>query len=842
MKIIKKISIAIISMFLIICQLNISTYAYTISEVKGIIGFKIIETGNEPEYDIKIDAKDMIDNEKLPCIKTTLETVLYSEDGLLNVDFLNKRKKKEDPNAQKATLNIVDQTDKKNSNEQNNGSDNSKEQNNNNSNQSQNSNGNSVAKKVNQEEYISNLVKTIFKVSLAISVMAMLTLLIYIGITTVSESISGKISFFKFLSIFNNKNPQKKLKQKKALEEWFKSMILMTIIVLIINLFSGGIQNLTNLFNDKKISSDSIGVYVVNSSAPSDKNDTTSSSISSGDLDDLLKDGTWGVYAKNLNSNKDIENINEEEQMSSASVIKLFIAAAAYHKQKESIQYKVDEKLMAKMISESNNDAANSIIKDVKKDYINDYLKKNDYTKTELNRDFGVTIYSKDNLTSARDVGRLLEKIYTNQCEGAEEILKYMKAQTHRNKIPAGIPEGIDVANKTGELSSDYPNYPVENDAAIVYKQDSNFILVALSTGTKDSDTAIDTIKQLSERVYVKAGGASEQEIGSGSEKSATSNSTLQGTAESQGLRKKVLEVANSGQSLGAGSYECEVWVEQVYRTALDKDDSVITRHLCAHEAGEASNNGNGPYADSNNIVPGAAVFSYKSWSNYNHNGHDAGHIGIYIGDGKIASWLGSHVGISTMEEWNQNWHFDGWGWITGTEYLGDGAGANDLSSSKNKKINYFFKTGIEGLLMFKSQYNWNKYAGKNFKNIIAGGLLSIIKILLYAVFFIRMAILAVITAFGPIIILVNTFKKLSGSKGYIENWFKLYLFLTLLRPMIAFLYYILVDSKKYLAVEFPEYVVFASIIIIIATCKLIKLMINDLRGKKQSNKILKKA
>ena len=74
---------------------------------------------------------------------------------------------------------------------------------------------------MNEEEYISNLVKTTFKACFALSIMAMLTLLIYIGLTTVSESISDKMSFFKFLEVFQGKNPQKKLRQKKAVVQWF---------------------------------------------------------------------------------------------------------------------------------------------------------------------------------------------------------------------------------------------------------------------------------------------------------------------------------------------------------------------------------------------------------------------------------------------------------------------------------------------------------------------------------------------------------------------------------------------------------------------------------------------
>ena len=528
--------------------------------------------------------------------------------------------------------------------------------------------------------------------------------------------------------------------------------------------------------------------------------------------------------------------------MSSASVIKLFIAAAAYQKQSDAIGYTVDETHMSRMISDSNNESANALIDAVTMDYINSYIKKNDYNKTELNRKFAITKFEKDNYTSARDVGRLLEKIYTNQCEGAENILNYMKSQTHRNKIPAGVPSGITVANKTGELSSDYPNYPVENDAAIVYKQDATYLLVVLSTGAKDSNTAIEKVKQISERIYTKAGGLSEQAVGTGTASSATGTTSLLDNAVSKETREKIVKQAQTNDGLGAGAYQCEKWVEQVYRTVLGKGDDVITRHACAHEAGLSANNGTGPYTDSNNIVPGAAVFSYKSASGYRCGDHDAGHIGIYIGDGKIASWLGSSVGIRTIEEWKQTWNFDGWGWITGTESLGDGASGNDISSSEGDTFNYYFNTGVEGLMMFKSQYNWDKYAARNFFNIAGGATTAMIKIGLYFVFFVRMALLALITAFSPIIILIDTFKRLSGSQGYLKNWAKLYMFLMLIRPAIAFLYYIAVISNPYLGYKFPIYVAVVNIVIAIATFIAIKMLIADLRGRKKSNKVRSKA
>ena len=318
MKKIKSMFLIIVSIFLIICQLNSTTYAYTINEVKGIIGFKVIEAGNEPEYDIKIDAKDMISNEKLPCIKTTIESVLYSSDGLLNVNFLNKKTSSEKKWVTGGDESTNNSTNNKWSN--------------NHVNHLYNESTDGV---INQEEYISDLVKIVFKVSLALSIMAMLTLLIYIGFNTVSDSVFANVGFFKFLEIFKNKNPQKQLKQKKAVEQWFKSMVLMSLLVLIINFVTGGVDELTKILDEKKVDTDSIGVYVVNSKKPQQSSSSTTMSSNSQDLNDITTEGTWGIYAKNLNSNKDIENYNENEQMSSASVMKLFIAAAAYQKQAE---------------------------------------------------------------------------------------------------------------------------------------------------------------------------------------------------------------------------------------------------------------------------------------------------------------------------------------------------------------------------------------------------------------------------------------------------------------------------------------------------------------------------
>jgi beta-lactamase class A len=71
-----------------------------------------------------------------------------------------------------------------------------------------------------------------------------------------------------------------------------------------------------------------------------------------------------------------------------------------------------------------------------------------------------------DNMGSPRDMAKLLAMIAQNLCATAPScrlMIEVMAHQEWREKIPAGLPEGLLVANKTGGVSG------TSNDAAIVY-------------------------------------------------------------------------------------------------------------------------------------------------------------------------------------------------------------------------------------------------------------------------------------------------------------------------------------------------------------------------------------
>ncbi|MBE5924600.1 MAG: hypothetical protein E7271_09060 [Lachnospiraceae bacterium] len=214
------------------------------------------------------------------------------------------------------------------------------------------------------------------------------------------------------------------------------------------------------------------------------------------------KSGTWSVYVKNLDTNEYM--LINDKKLPSASLIKLYVMMAAYERVDEG-ELDEDKALtssMKKMITVSDNASANSITKslsdkktfDSGKKIVNTYCNKNGYSKTAFKVEMGKS--SPKNVTSARDCGLALERMYRGEAvskSASKKMIKLLKAQTRRSKIPAGVPDGVTVANKTGETTF------AENDAAIVYSEGANYVIVVMA---KNSKNGVSTIKKISETVY----------------------------------------------------------------------------------------------------------------------------------------------------------------------------------------------------------------------------------------------------------------------------------------------------------------------------------------------------
>ncbi len=216
-------------------------------------------------------------------------------------------------------------------------------------------------------------------------------------------------------------------------------------------------------------------------------------------IDETATDGVWSVYAKNLSANSIKVNINNK-QMQSASLIKLFIMATAYEEIEKGTLNKAevidDIKIM---INNSDNDAANRMIDRLGFDKINNYINSHEYTSTQIHRKMLQGTENGDNYTSVLDVGKLLEEMYRGRCvseSASQEMIEILKSQTLTSKIPAGVPSGVQTANKTGELST------VENDAAIVYKDGAPYVVVIMSNEVSNTAEARNNIKEMSSMIY----------------------------------------------------------------------------------------------------------------------------------------------------------------------------------------------------------------------------------------------------------------------------------------------------------------------------------------------------
>lgn len=224
--------------------------------------------------------------------------------------------------------------------------------------------------------------------------------------------------------------------------------------------------------------------------------------------------GTWSVYVCNLAKNT--EGTINDQQMQAASLIKLYIMGAVYEDyDKLSASYGKDslDNNLNSMITVSDNDAANTLVNYLGSGddaagmaRVNKFCQDHGYTSTSMGRLLLADNSNGDNYTSVKDCGKFLKTIYQQDkststedtLAGAEYMYHLLKMQTRQNKIPAQMPDGVKVANKTGELDT------VENDAGIIYDTAKGIDLVIcfMSQDVKDTSAAQSTIAEDSRAIY----------------------------------------------------------------------------------------------------------------------------------------------------------------------------------------------------------------------------------------------------------------------------------------------------------------------------------------------------
>ncbi|MBU5482543.1 serine hydrolase [Blautia sp. MSJ-19] len=269
---------------------------------------------------------------------------------------------------------------------------------------------------------------------------------------------------------------------------------------------------------DSQNDSSSTGVQEEGTLSPSHSSDSSTDES----LENLLSqikpllpqnNGTWSVYVCNLM--KKTEGSINVQPMQAASLIKLFIMGTVYENYDALCgAYDTDtiNNYLNSMITVSDNDAANSLVNMLGggddaagMNAVNSFCAAHGYTSTSMGRLLLQSNDNGDNYTSVEDCGHFLKEIYQSNAVTASSTLLHtdamyalLKMQERRNKIPANLPDGVKVANKTGELED------VENDAGIIFNTAKNIDLVVcfMSQDLSDSSEAQAVIAQDSRLIY----------------------------------------------------------------------------------------------------------------------------------------------------------------------------------------------------------------------------------------------------------------------------------------------------------------------------------------------------
>ncbi len=161
------------------------------------------------------------------------------------------------------------------------------------------------------------------------------------------------------------------------------------------------------------------------------------------------------------------------------------------------------DSLLRLMITRSSNFATNTLITLVGADAVTRTMRELGAQRIQVRRgveDGKAFQAGLNNTTTARDLAIILRAIEEGRAappDATRQMLAILLAQEFNEKIPAGLPPGIRVAHKTGDITA------VSHDAAIVYPPGRKpYVLVVLTRGITDGAKSAKLIADISSMVY----------------------------------------------------------------------------------------------------------------------------------------------------------------------------------------------------------------------------------------------------------------------------------------------------------------------------------------------------
>jgi beta-lactamase class A len=192
---------------------------------------------------------------------------------------------------------------------------------------------------------------------------------------------------------------------------------------------------------------------------------------------------------------------NADTVFTSASIYKLFVADAVYHGIDAGTIHYTDlagdtgmnvQDCLTAMITVSSNPCGEALGSMVGWDSQNATLHATGFTHTLLRQ------YASEQ-TSASDVALLLQKLYSGSLVSSASstaFINLLKAQQINDRLPVGLPAGVTVAHKTGDLNG------LAHDAGIVYTPSGNYIVVALTGPWDTTGQAYSWFASFSDSLY----------------------------------------------------------------------------------------------------------------------------------------------------------------------------------------------------------------------------------------------------------------------------------------------------------------------------------------------------
>ena len=160
--------------------------------------------------------------------------------------------------------------------------------------------------------------------------------------------------------------------------------------------------------------------------------------------------------------------------------------------------------LATMMVAVSDNSATNVLIDRLGMENVNALLDSLALHDTKLRRkmmDVKAAAEGRENISTPQDMLTLLEKIYQEKVLNKEMTADFVKMlSTHKDSfIPRDLPDGLQIANKPGELEA------VRNDSGIVFLQNRPYIICVMTTylvRERDGEEAIAKISAAAYRYF----------------------------------------------------------------------------------------------------------------------------------------------------------------------------------------------------------------------------------------------------------------------------------------------------------------------------------------------------